>query len=81
MKPLIMALIIALLTVSARAQSDRSLAGSSRSQSYAHDYDSHKERQKMRTKHHKNTHEKLYKDTLDSIPNSNEEFDPWRNVR
>ena len=30
----------------------------------------------MRTMHHKNMHEKLYKDTLESIPNPNEDFDP-----
>jgi hypothetical protein len=70
-----------LSTVSARAQSDRSLTGSGKSQTYAHEYDSHKERQKVKAGHHKKLHEKIYRDRLDSIPDSNEEFDPWKDAR
>ncbi|MGA7535505.1 MAG: hypothetical protein WBW27_26875 [Pseudolabrys sp.] len=79
MRTLIAALAIALLTTSAVAQSDPSLTGSHRSESYARD--SQKDAQKMKAKHQNRTHDKKYKAVLESIPDSGETFDPWKNAR
>jgi hypothetical protein len=79
MRALIAALTIALLTVSADAQSDRSLTGSHRSETYARD--TQKDAQKLKAKHQNKTHDKKYKDALKSVPDSDETFDPWKNAR
>lgn len=79
MRTLIAALATALLTISADAQSDRSLTGSHRSETYARD--SQKDAQKMKAKQQNKTHDKKYKDALESIPESDETFDPWKNAR
>jgi hypothetical protein len=79
MRTVVAALAIALLTTSAVAQSDPSLTGSHRSESYVRD--SRKDSQKMKAKQQNKMHDKQYKDVLESIPNSDETFDPWKNAR
>jgi hypothetical protein len=81
MRPLIAALVIALSIISADAQSDRSLTGSENSNRYEHFYDPKIEKQKVRNRHHEKIHEKKYNDVLESIPDSDETFDPWKNAR
>jgi len=79
MRTLIAALAVALLTISADAQSDPSLTGSHRSETYARD--SQKDAQKMKARQQNKLHDKKYKDALDSIPDTNETPDPWKNAR
>jgi hypothetical protein len=80
-RTLIVALVIAVLTISADAQSDRSLTNSEGSHRYENLYDSQKEVQKVRHKHRKKGDEKKYEDALEKIPDSYETFDPWKSAR
>ena len=81
MRTLITTLVISLLTISADAQSDRSLTGSENSNRYERLYDPKIEIQKMRNKRHKEMHDEKYEDVLKNIPGSDEMFDPWKNAR
>jgi hypothetical protein len=81
MKTVLAAFVITLLTISAGAQSDRSLTGSENSNRYESSYDPQKEEQKARNKRHKKMRDQKYENVLDSIPDSDENFDPWKNAR
>jgi hypothetical protein len=81
MRTLITTLAIALSTISAEAQSDRSLTGMENGNRSDHLNFYVPQMEVQKTKHHKKIHEKKYKDALESIPHSDETFDPWKNAR
>jgi len=71
MKSVLAAIMIALLTVSAHAQSTGSRGGKRHQQ----------DAQKSEDKGKKKVDEKAYQNALKSIPNSNEKPDPWKSMR